>query len=87
MRRTQYCYESICFKKPVTCKKYYGDNWCQKSDNTWVSELNKLSFFFQDDGVIVFAIGVGGKADNDELTAIASEPAEKYLIQVGNYER
>lgn len=40
----------------------------------------------KDDGVVLFAIGIGSKTNKDELAAIASDPKSKYLYEVGNYE-
>ncbi|KAH3705220.1 collagen alpha-1(XII) chain-like [Dreissena polymorpha] len=34
---------------------------------------------------IVFAIGIGSKTDRDELVAIATEPTDKHVFEVGNY--
>lgn len=33
----------------------------------------------------MIAIGIGGATNKAELTAIASEPTEKHLFEVGNY--
>ena len=40
----------------------------------------------KDEGVVVFAVGIGDQVNNDELKSIASEPIEKYLFNVGSYE-
>lgn len=40
----------------------------------------------KEDGITVFAVGIGGQTDQSELAAIASEPKDKYMYQVGNYE-
>ncbi|XP_041363645.1 uncharacterized protein LOC121379208 [Gigantopelta aegis] len=36
-------------------------------------------------GVVMFAVGIGSSVDRRELAAIASEPRERYVIQVGNF--
>ena len=41
---------------------------------------------FQEDGVVIFAVGIGKGTDKKELEAIASEPKEKYLFEVGSYD-
>lgn len=40
----------------------------------------------KDDGVVVFAVGIGDQVNNEELKSIASEPIENYLFNVGGYE-
>ena len=40
----------------------------------------------KDEGVVVFAVGIGDQVNNNELESIASEPKESYLFQVGSYE-
>lgn len=39
----------------------------------------------KDDGITVFAVGIGQQADLEELAMIASEPKDKYMFHVGNY--
>lgn len=41
---------------------------------------------FQEEGVVVFAVGIGSQTNKDELEAIASSPTENYLFEVGNYD-
>ena len=38
------------------------------------------------DGILMFAVGVGWSVDIRELAAIASEPRNRYVIQVGNFD-
>lgn len=40
----------------------------------------------KDDGVVVFAVGIGDQVNKEELKSIASEPVENYMFEVGSYE-
>ena len=40
----------------------------------------------KDEGVVVFAVGIGDQVNKDELKSIASEPVENYMFEVGSYE-
>lgn len=51
-------------------------------------EVFMFKYFYvilKDDGIVVFAVGIGKGTDKVELEAIASEPKEKYLFEVGSY--
>ena len=39
----------------------------------------------REQGIHVFAIGIGSEVERSELEAIASEPTEQYVFQVGDY--
>ncbi|KAK2171367.1 hypothetical protein NP493_1068g00015 [Ridgeia piscesae] len=39
----------------------------------------------RDDGIIMFAVGVGNKANRKELVSIASSPVNDYMFMVDNY--
>ncbi|XP_031140267.1 integrin alpha-D isoform X2 [Sander lucioperca] len=52
------------------------------SDSDYFNIVKK----YDDNNIIRFVIGVGGKANLDKFKGIASEPREKYAFQIENYD-
>ncbi|KAL4227331.1 von Willebrand factor (vWF) type A domain [Mactra antiquata] len=48
-------------------------------------ETKKAALKVKEEGIVVFAVGIGNQIDRHELESIASEPKEKYLFEVGKF--
>ena len=56
-----------------------GSSWHPDLTKHWAEQLKKL-------GIVIYVVGVGDDFNPYELSAISSDPDEKYFFRLNNYE-